>query len=187
MMKIINDEYLILKETQLMYAVYDEYGNENTIIYEQYQKLKVLKPIKQVLKDNCEFHGCTLEGKFGAAKVVLKGRRMLPLCLSTTFRICLFPTHSAEKSECMWISVNHIREIIPFKDKSIVVLENYEKIVVPVSYDVLTMKKAFASDLLYTYINNQDKLQNSLNLSRITDLPDPNDPNDPNSGMDQLH
>jgi competence transcription factor ComK len=60
----------------------------------------------------------------------------------------------------MWISVNHIRNIIPYKDKSIVVFENYEKVVVQVSYDVLTMKKAFASDLLNTYINNQDKLEN---------------------------
>jgi competence transcription factor ComK len=168
-MKVVKDEYLISRETQLIYSVYDDCGNKNTLVLEQYRKLKVLKSVKQIFEDNCEFHGCTLEGKFGAAKTVLKGKKMLPLCLSATFRICLFPTHAAEKSECMWISVNHIRDIIPYKDKSIVVFENYDRVVVPVSYDVLTMKKAFASDLLNTYINNQDKLENTLNLDRISE------------------
>ncbi|MGM0876410.1 MAG: competence protein ComK [Bacillota bacterium] len=181
---IILNEYLIVRETQLMYAVYDEYGNENTVVLEQYKKIKVLKPVKDILKDNCEYHGCTLEGKLDAAKGVLKGKRMLPLCLSITFRICLFPTHSADKSECMWISVNHIRQIIPYKGESFVILENYEEVQVPVSYDALTMKKAFASDLLYTYISNQEKFGNTIHFGRIIDLPDPTDPN---SGMDQLH
>lgn len=183
----IETDYLITKETALMYAIYDEYGNENCMIHEQYRKLKVLKPVKEVLKDNCEYHGCTFQGKLDAAKVVLKGRKMLPLCLSATFRICLFPTHSAEKFECMWISINHIRDIIPYREESIVILENYEKVFVPVSYETLIMKKVFASELLYTYISNQDKLENTLNFGMITDLPNPTDPNDPNSGMDQLH
>ncbi|WP_269748938.1 hypothetical protein [Metabacillus litoralis] len=30
------------------------------------------------------------------------------------------------------------------------------------------MKKAFASDLLNTYINNHDKLENTLNLDRTS-------------------
>jgi competence transcription factor ComK len=184
---LIEPNYLITKETALMYAVYDESGYENCMVHEQYRKLTILKPVKEVLKDNCKYHGCTLEGKLDAAKEVLKGKRMLPLCLSITFRICLFPTHSADKSENMWISVNHIRDILPYKGESIMILENYEKVQVPVSYDALTMKKAFAADLLYTYMNNQDKLENAQNFGMITDPPDPTDPNDPNSGMDLLH
>ncbi|MFC0272251.1 competence protein ComK [Metabacillus herbersteinensis] len=154
----LENEYVIKAETMSLHSLFNETGEWNTLVHEQYRTLQIAKPLKTVLSDNCDKLGSSLTGKLDAAKKVLKNRRMLPLCLSTRYRICLFPTHSIDHQECVWFSVDHIRDIQEYKDGSIVILTNYQEIYCPLHPEQLYTRKSLASELIYNYMVNEAKL-----------------------------
>lgn len=118
--------------------------------------------------DNCHYHLSTLRGRIEAAKKVLPGHRMLPVCVSEHFKICFFPSKSMEVVDCQWFSHRGIKQIYLHKRGSIVVLVNDKKILVTKQPQFLSHKLKNATYLVYTLGTWQESLEQQNQIAEDT-------------------
>lgn len=146
-------------DTLALLPQFNDYGELFTTVIEKYHKFQVSKSPKQILKDNCEYHGTTLDGSIRSAKKILPRHRLLPIYVSEYFKICFFPTRSIDHAECQFFSHKGIKHIIPHKRGSIIVLLNDDKILVPLQVEFLFKKVKNASHLVCTYENLKEQIK----------------------------
>ena len=156
-MKLL-EKYILHNDTLALLPHFNKYGELYTTVIEKYHKFQVKRSPKQILMDNCEYHGSSLRGRIEAAKKVLPKHRLLPVYVSEHFKLCFFPTRSIDHVECQFFSHKGIKRINPHKRGSIIVLENDDKILVPMHPQFLFNKVKNASHLVYTYGNFKERI-----------------------------
>ncbi|WP_243292809.1 competence protein ComK [Bacillus sp. FJAT-47783] len=162
------DKYILQRDTLALLPYFNEYGELYTTVIEKYHQFLVRKSPKQILIDNCHYHCSTLRGRIDAAKKVLPGHRMLPVCVSEYFKICFFPSKSMDVVDCQWFSHRGIKHIYPHKRGSIVVLLNDKKILVNKQSRFLSHKLKNATYLVYTLGVWQESLEQQNQISEDT-------------------
>ncbi|MGM9849866.1 MAG: competence protein ComK [Bacilli bacterium] len=74
----------------------------------------VNKSSKDIIDESCKYYGCSYHGRLEGTKRVLNMNYKLPIMVEDYNNLIFFPTSSPRFGECIWISLNNIK--------------NYEKI-----------------------------------------------------------
>lgn len=121
-----------------------------TIALEDSQRIPLIQPAFQLIKQACLNYFSTYEGRREAVTYRTGFKRKVPIPIHP--RQIMFPTHANNDVNCFWISYHHVYQIIngPEKYQSIVQFKNKQEITVPVSSGILKtqMKRALTCKLL---------------------------------------
>lgn len=154
---------------------FDQFNNLNTLIITPNGHKRVpLTPV-QLLDSELKEHGSSLKGAKEAAKAVLTSNSINPIMIPRSPLVHIwFPSEAMRNIEnCMYFALHHVHDIQPYiENHSIVVLMNYERIKVPVSYSKLNKQwikaksyyataliKQFYRDSLYSKAEQQIMLK----------------------------
>lgn len=132
---------------------FDQFNNLYTLIITPTGYKKVPFTPMQLLDMELKQHGSSLKGAKEAAKAVITSNSVNPIMIprSPLFHIW-FPTEAMRNLEnCMYFALHHVHDIEPdTENHSIVILMNYERIKVPVSYSKLYKQWLKAKDYCST-------------------------------------
>ena len=123
----INDKTLALKMKENKTVVYEE-GSTFTI--------NGITP-NQIMEDSCTYYGSTLEGRKVGSSNVLNMSYKLPILVEDVNNIIFFPTKSPRKRDCVWLSLNNIKDYYQENDKIVVVFNNGKKLKIKESYRII--------------------------------------------------
>jgi competence transcription factor ComK len=155
---LIEKSYLIWRETIILKPMYTERGELWTIVHELYRKLIVQQSPFKIMNDSCDSTGASYQGIIDAAKLILPGRKMLPVCLSAGYRICILPTLSPVHEDCMWISYFHVKRAFEKNLKTFIECRNRELIEINGSVESFLTKSGHAQQLVLSYLDRQEEM-----------------------------
>ncbi|WP_456271868.1 competence protein ComK [Bacillus sp. AK031] len=154
----IIEEYEINPYTMLIMPV--EYG---TRTYTEIQEVNetLLSPFKpfDIIKKSCEYFGSSYQGRKDGTKRLTGITHKAPIIVDPHSSIYLFPTTSPAKSECIWVSHDHVLSHTKKNSKEIsVMFRNRSSFDLPISY------ASFESQMMRTAmlrINFQHRIANA--------------------------
>lgn len=100
--------YYIEKRMILMLGEYNRFGKLCARVMAGTSAFLVDRAPLQVLDDTLTYIGFDLRGAVTGAKVVLDKKAKCPIIVNPYLEICLFPTKSPKKADCMWFNPEHI-------------------------------------------------------------------------------
>lgn len=148
-------EYEINKSTLALIPETEEF----TRVYEMDRNFLVKRTSFQIIDDSCKYFGCSYIGRFEGTKNLVGYNYKAPIIIEETTRIIFFPTNSPRQNDCMWISLNNIKEYKKNNSKSIIIFKNNSKMELDISYSSLENQVLRATKLLCTI----DKILNKVN------------------------
>ena len=102
------------------------------------------KPI-EIIKKSCEYFSSSFEGRKNGTKQLIGITHKVPIAIDPTNFIYFFPTTSPSRSECIWVSHEHVlnyRRLAP--DQTEVTFQNKQ------SYNFQISYSSFENQLLRT-------------------------------------
>ncbi|RLQ97263.1 competence protein ComK [Falsibacillus albus] len=127
------EEYEINPFTMMMRPV--QYGSKvYTEVYElNDQFLSPFKPL-DIVKKSCEYFGSSFIGRKEGTKQLTGITRKPPIIVDPHTSIYLFPTTAPTRPQCIWISLEHIKDRKPLEDNSaLVTFDNDQSFSLPIS------------------------------------------------------
>lgn len=129
-----------------MFIIPSEYGSK---VYSQIYELEddFLSPFKplDIIKKSCEYFSSSFDGRKEGTKRLIGITHKVPIVIDPTNYIYFFPTTSPSRTECIWISHEHVvnyRRVAPRQTQ--VSFQNKQSYVFPISYS------SFENQLLRT-------------------------------------
>lgn len=110
--------------------------NETEII-ELGNKFTIEQKIIDILKNSCEFYGCTLEGRIKGSKLQLGTKYKVPIIIENTREIIFFPTSSPRIENCSWISLKNIKDYKEYAYGTTIQFNDGNKLNIPISLESL--------------------------------------------------
>ena len=112
------------------------YGSK---VYSQIFELEdeYLSPFKplDIIKKSCEYYSSSFEGRKGGTKQLIGITHKAPIAIDPTNFIYFFPTTSPTRTECIWISHEHIMSIHRIESRqTMVTFQNKQSFNLPISY-----------------------------------------------------
>jgi competence protein ComK len=150
--------HIIMENTMAIIPWYTKNAELHSTVLEQYQVKNIAQKPLTIVERSCDYYASDLSGRLKAAATILKGKRMLPVVISETNRICMVPLCSPYRPECIWLSFRHVVDIIPNGAKSIVIFSNYQRLEVDMTRDLLETKMDKAARLMHTYQIRQENV-----------------------------
>lgn len=99
------DSYEINKDTCAVMSV----SNDISRIIEKEDEYYVNKNSYEVMEDSCEYYGSSCDGRVKGTKNILGSSYKVPIVIEETNDIIFFPTESSKSKNCVWISLNNIK------------------------------------------------------------------------------
>jgi competence protein ComK len=130
---------------------YDQHGKLCSRIMVEKTTLLVDKPPLHLLDDTLKYIGFDLRGAIAGAKYILNKTVMCPIIVNPYQSVCLFPSKSPQKQDCIWFNPDHLINTKAIGNKTQVELSNGHFMLV---------------DAKLTAFNN--KLQTANQLKRLT-------------------
>jgi competence protein ComK len=111
-------DYLINNRTILLYGVLHENGHLYTFVLEEEEAFWVaIAPIK-LIDQSLISYGSSFSGALKSSTQLLgKERKKYPIKIDASLDIWLFPTKSYRQDNCVWFSLNHVRDTMPIGQK----------------------------------------------------------------------
>ncbi|MFC4802588.1 competence protein ComK [Neobacillus sp. GCM10023253] len=116
--------YYIEKKMILMTGEYNRFGKLCARVMVGTSAFLVDRSPLQVLDDTLTYIGFDLKGATTGAKVVLDKKAKCPIIVNPYLGICLFPTKSPKKADCIWFNPEHIEKTTAMGNNTIVELSN---------------------------------------------------------------
>ncbi|WP_080847414.1 competence protein ComK [Cytobacillus gottheilii] len=135
MSKTIIDEYEINPNTMIIRPI--PYGSKiySHIIELDDEMTSPFKPL-DIIKEGCRFFGSSYEGRREGTKQLTGYTHKLPITIDSTNYLYFFPTSSATKNGCTWISAEHIYSHKRTEDgETEITFKNQLSLRLPVSYN----------------------------------------------------
>ncbi len=145
---IIQKNYIIEKKTVLMMGEYDRYGKLCTRVMAGRSSFLVDRTPLQLLDDTLISIGYNLRGAMSGAKSILGKKMKCPFIVNPYLGICLFPSKSPNRVDCIWFNPEQILKTIPMGDKTKVELRNGVSIIVESKCSFFNNKIQAANQLL---------------------------------------
>ena len=109
--------------------------NENcTRIIERDNTFIVKMNTLNIIKKSCEYFGSSYFGRQKGTKSLTGITHKSPIIIEESKNMIYFPTTSPRLKECIWLSLQHIRDYKKDNGKSIVIFENGQIINLDISY-----------------------------------------------------
>ncbi len=109
-------------------------NKKNSKIYEDNKEYNIESTPFEIMDYSCKYFGSSYEGRKEGTKSILKISYKVPIVVENSRNIIFFPTSSPHSSDCCWISLKNIKEIIESDyNSTVIVFKNNVKITLPVS------------------------------------------------------
>jgi competence protein ComK len=148
---IIIKNFFIDKKVILVMGEYDQNGKLCSRIMVEKTTLLVDRAPLNLLDDTLKYIGFDLRGAIAGAKYILNKTVKCPIIVNPYQSVCLFPSKSPQKQDCIWFNPDHIVNTKAIGSKTEVELSNGHFMLV---------------DAKLTAFNN--KLQTANQLKRLT-------------------
>ncbi len=99
------DSYEINKDTYAIVTVDDGV----TKVLEKNDEYFINKNSYEVMEDSCAYYGSSCEGRVKGTKTILGSNYKVPIIIEETNEIIFFPTEAATSANCIWLSLNNIK------------------------------------------------------------------------------
>ncbi len=99
------DSYEINKDTYAIVTV----DNGVTKVLEKNDEYFINKNSYEVMEDSCAYYGSSCEGRVKGTKTILGSNYKVPIIIEETNEIIFFPTEAATSANCIWLSLNNIK------------------------------------------------------------------------------
>ena len=111
--------------------------DEKTLVLEEGNTFVVDMPPSKIMEESCNFYGSSLEGRQEGAAKLLNVSYKIPIIVEDVNNIIFFPTASPRKKDCVWISLNNIKNYYQNNNDIVIVFRNGKKIKVKESYYII--------------------------------------------------
>lgn len=133
-MKLVS-EFVISKETMAILNHYDENGKLCSIVVEEEEVYEVNESPLMVIKKSIQYYGGSLNGAILSAKEALGNISMPPVMISGSRGIYWFPSKSTAHEDCVWFSVDYIKNYESIDDQTLrVYFHNGHSIIIDSTY-----------------------------------------------------
>lgn len=148
MIIIIQSSYIVDEKLILLMGEYDPFGKLCSRIMAGKSAFMVDRTPLQLLDDSLIYIGFDLRGAVAGAKSVLNKKMKCPIIVNPYLGICLFPSKSPYKPDCIWFNPNHIVNTTAFGNKTKVELSNGYSITMDEKLSTFNDKIQLAQQLL---------------------------------------
>jgi competence protein ComK len=161
--------YIIKENTMIILPWYSMHAYLKSTVLEEYQEIDANESPLTLVENSCDYYGSDLKGRLQSASTILKGQRMLPVLISETNRICMVPTCSPYKPECVWLSYKHVKDIIPKEERAIVILSNYQTVELDITRDALETRLLRAARVVSTHGYRQEQMTDPYKMQIVAE------------------
>ncbi|MBP2242362.1 competence protein ComK [Cytobacillus eiseniae] len=126
----IFNHYIIYHKTILFLGEYHTFGNLYTRVVESNRTFLVTMTPLQLLDYSIKHTGSDLKGAINSARFLLGKKCMYPIIVNSQQGVCVFPTISTKRAECIYFNPKHIFGIKDNKGNTDVKLSNEHTITV---------------------------------------------------------
>lgn len=95
------------------------------------------KPVIDIIDHSCKYFGSSYKGRSEGTKTMIGMKYKNPILIEESKNIIFFPTCSSRLNDCMWISLNNIKNYIKYKGTAKIIFKNNYELLVNISYGSL--------------------------------------------------
>lgn len=154
----VEKEYIINEFTMAILPFYSDNGELQSKVIEKFRVILVAKTPKVIINESCIFYGGDLLGNMKSASSILIGKKMLPIMISVTHRICMVPLSSPHRPKCVWIALHHVLRVSAERDQAYILFPNQKKVKVDLTEKTLNQKFNVAGRLVSIYDDRKEPM-----------------------------
>lgn len=114
------------------------------------------KSVLEIIDHSCKYFGSSYKGRNEGTKTMIGIKYKTPILIEESNNIIFFPTCSTRLDDCMWISLNNIKNYIKFKRNSKIIFKNDYELILDISYGSLE-NQILRSTMLDSKLRNHKK------------------------------
>lgn len=95
------------------------------------------KNVHQIIDHSCKYFGSSYLGRHEGTKHMIGIKYKTPILIEESNNIIFFPTCSTKLNDCMWISLNNIKNYIKYNRSSKIIFKNDYELILDISYGSL--------------------------------------------------
>ena len=88
----------------------------------------------EIIDESCRYFGSSYKGRTEGSKIMLGMNYKLPILIEEFNNLIFFPTSSPRFGQCIWISLNNIKNYMKFNSNSKLLFNSGKELVVKNSY-----------------------------------------------------
>ena len=128
-------------------TLYLESVGEKTKIIEKENIIEVDNKIQKIMENSCEYFGSSFEGRKKGTTNLIGVTHKSPIIIEETKGIIFFPTTSHRLEDCIWISLNNLKNYYKSNNNVVIEFNNGQKLNLNISYGVIDNQILRASRL----------------------------------------
>lgn len=95
------------------------------------------KSVYEIIDHSCKYFGSSYLGRHEGTKTITGIKYKTPILIEESNNIIFFPTCSTKMNDCMWISLNNIKNYVKHKRNSKIIFKNNFELILNISYGSL--------------------------------------------------
>ena len=131
-------------------------GERKSKIIETNETYLIDKSVLEIIDHSCKYFGSSYKGRNEGTKTMIGIKYKTPILIEESNNIIFFPTCSTRLDDCMWISLNNIKNYIKFKRNSKIIFKNDYELILDISYGSLE-NQILRSTMLDSKLRNHKK------------------------------
>lgn len=116
----------------------------------------VNKSVSEIIDHSCKYFGSSYNGRHEGTKNMIGIKYKTPILIEESKNIIFFPTCSTRLYECMWISLNNIKNYSKYKKNSKILFKNDYELILNISYGSLE-NQILRSTMLDSILRNHKR------------------------------
>ena len=121
---------------------------EGSIVYEDNEQYLINEVPFKIMEDSCRYFGSSYNGRKEGSRDILGAEYKVPIIVEDSENLIVFPTTSPSAPDCVWISLNRIKNYVKVDGYNTkIVFDNNKEIIVPCSYRTIENQLSRASRL----------------------------------------
>lgn len=109
-------------------------GNKGSLIINEEEDFPVEMIPTKIVNENCKNFGSSLIGRQEGTKKLINISYKAPIIVCETSEIIFFPTSSPRFKDCIWISLNNLKNYYKENDDTILIFKNNKQLKLRVSF-----------------------------------------------------
>lgn len=149
------ENYEINSETLLLIPI----DKNSTKVIERENQFVVNYPVIKIIDNSCEYFGSSYQGRLQGTKNMLGVTHKAPIIIEESREIVFFPTCSPRLDNCVWISLNNLKDYKKYGTKTKLLFDTID-FIVSVSYGIINnqvLRATRLSVILSSRIKNDKK------------------------------
>ncbi len=146
------ENYEINNETLLLIPI----NKNSTKVIEKENQFIINYPVIKIIDNSCEYFGSSYSGRLQGTKNMLGVTHKAPVIIEESREIVFFPTCSPRLDNCVWVSLNNLKDYKKFGSSTKLFFGTSE-FVINVSYGIIDNQVLRATRLSVILSNRKKK------------------------------